>query len=262
MVGIFNSSGSTSVDGPPLSGTYTLAAYSNVPGPDTGTFFTTTFSSRDTTNDTTLSDTTTADNTTSFATMASDDTTSFAITTSTTTSTETTQRSPSLSSSPTLMSSSPQQISTTLTPSSTEALASSNLGSATLVLSSTRPPSAGSSSSLASSSAPQTLSATDYIIIGVCLGIVLIPGCLFSYRYYLRWKSREPTGRTALTPYTFVSSVPAPNISVTGSSSRTRLCTHQLKTALPIIPLSENAGETRVAYEPAPPSYIAEAERD
>ncbi|KAF9058953.1 hypothetical protein BDP27DRAFT_1407903 [Rhodocollybia butyracea] len=256
-VGIFDSSGSTSVDGPPLSGTYTLAAYSNVPGSHTGTFFTMTFSAQDATSDTTPSVTITSDDTTSTITSFA----SFATPTSATTSTEKTQRSPPLSSSPTLMSLSPQQTPTTLALSSTDALASSTLGSATVVSSSTIPPSAGSSSSLASSSSPRTLSSTDDIIIGVFLGIALILGCLFAYRYYLRRKSRQSTGRTAFSPYTLASPVFAPNTSVTGSSSRARFYGHQVKTRLPLIPLNESAREMRVAYEPAPPSYIAEAGR-
>ncbi|KIK66892.1 hypothetical protein GYMLUDRAFT_914235 [Collybiopsis luxurians FD-317 M1] len=45
--GFFNSSGSTTAPGPPSAGTYTLAAYTNVPGANTGTFATAQFTAQD-----------------------------------------------------------------------------------------------------------------------------------------------------------------------------------------------------------------------
>ncbi|KAF9058952.1 hypothetical protein BDP27DRAFT_530151 [Rhodocollybia butyracea] len=229
------------------------------------------FTVQDATSDTTPSVTTTSDDTTSSAIISSDDTTSFTTTTSdetklpstTNTATEAAQSSsislsPSLSPSATLVSpGSSQGISTTL-----PSLASSSLGSAILPSSRTSTPSARSSS-LTSSSPAHSLSTTDYILIGVCIGMALILLGLYIYHHFRR-KPRKSTGQTASTPYTFTSQVRYLDNSISGltttdpSSHFRPLKTDPDTAGLPPITFNENAREMRIAYESAPPSYAEE----
>lgn len=123
-----------------------------------------------------------------------------------------------------------------------------------------------SSPALKTSASPHSLSTTDYIVIGACIGMAFVLSCLFTYHYYLRWKSRKFTmTNTTLTPYT-VSSSYAHITTNPFSLVHHYIYKHRQLKALgrPPTPLIENlnAREVRISHESsAPPSYVTEEER-
>ncbi|KAJ3997066.1 hypothetical protein F5050DRAFT_1488403 [Lentinula boryana] len=256
-LGFYNSSGSALIQGPPFAGFYTLAAYSNVPGPSNGTFFTTVITVQDQAGPTTSR-------------FPESESAESAPSSTTTTSIDTTVKSSSFSSSvksPTItipesstsLSLIPSFISTPGSPSQSSSSLTSSLTSS------------ASSPTLPSPSAKPRRNNT--IIIGISSGI---GGLLFFISfglYYIRRRRKlheiEDQKYAASPYYTYpqiaLHSHPTPALGLSSSGSRvyTRIPPSKNSTSTSAtsharaVPLNRNASDMRTLYNTAPPSYRA-----
>ncbi|KAJ3793775.1 hypothetical protein GGU11DRAFT_798532 [Lentinula aff. detonsa] len=259
--GFYNSSGSTLIKGPPFVGLYTLAAYSNVPGPSNGTFFTTVISVQDQAGPT-------------ISPFPESESAKSAPSSTTTTSIDTTVESSPFSSSPFSSSvESPIIISESssslpVIPTFTSTPGSPNQSSSLFTSSFTSSASSPTLPSASSASAKPRRNNT--IIIGISSGI---GGLLFFISfglYYIRRRRKlheiEDQKFTAYPYYTYpqiaLHSHPTPALGFSSSGSR-RVPPSKNSTSTSdtrharAVPLNRNTGDMLTLYNTAPPSYRA-----
>ncbi|KAJ3932967.1 MAG: hypothetical protein NXY57DRAFT_1070169 [Lentinula lateritia] len=255
-LGFFNSSGSTSATALPSVGFYTLAAYTNVPGIDNGTFYTTLFDAQESTTSMSNSEITKTSQSSTYS-------------HSTTISVQTS--SVSLSSSPLSSSFSP----TTTTPRGplsalfTSSFTSSS-SSGSLFSSSTS--SSSSSTTPSNSSSPEppsnsTLSKpkrnTIIISVSTSAGGLIFFALFGIYCIRRRRRLRDiENEKLAATPYAYSQYAfrAGPTFGPSPTSSRTRI--PPSKRSAPTsndghLPLNRNARNMRRLYDTSPPTYIS-----
>ncbi|KAJ3767186.1 hypothetical protein FB446DRAFT_793429 [Lentinula raphanica] len=269
--GFYNSSGSTLVDGLPFVGLYTIAAYSNTPTTENGTFFTTMVTVQDQSVPTTapLSPTPSSTLTVSRASSSTQSTSSSTAQSPTLTSTTSGSSSSSSMQSPTT-SESASSLPLSITSSSlTVSSVTPSLSSFPEV-----PPSQSVSDPLSSPSSPSTSSKpnTDTIIgVSIGVGLLILFISLGLYCYFRRRRRGHAAGKqkSVTIPYYYTAHTPRSHAGIPPTSSSSD--SHDYKRIPPskgsgsssstshldrAVPLNSNARDMREIFNAArPPSY-------